>query len=219
MSETLRKEELQVKHFLRADPFGEVISICKYKNNLMEIKDLVEDTEDFFLHIYEKATGNITVNGSEIKKTLDEWIDEGNILRDPLNCKLIFIEGYAGCGKSTLVQHILYQLLNNENYEYSYYNYDLGTTLLKDVWNFEGVIMTDWWMRDGASLDFENVTNQAYRVRAQVDVFMPGSARVGKLKGKSDGSIITSLNSKDGITRGELQRSAMNVLRTCLKLL
>ena len=108
---------------------------------------------------------------------------------------------------------------NKVNGVYSYYNYDLGTTLLKDEWNFEGVIMTDWWMRDGASLDFENVTNQAYRVRAQVDVFMPGSARVGKLKGKSDGSIITSLNSKDGITRGELQRSAMNVLRTCLKLL
>ena len=108
---------------------------------------------------------------------------------------------------------------NKVNGVYSYYNYDLGTTLLKDEWNFEGVIMTDWWMRDGASLDFENVTNQAYRVRAQVDVFMPGSARVGKLKGKSDGSIIASLNSKNGITRGELQRSAMNVLRTCLKLL
>ena len=67
--------------------------------------------------------------------------------------------------------------------------------------------------------DFENVTNQAYRVRAQVDVFMPGSARVGKLKGKSDGSVIASLNAQNGITRGELQRSAMNVLRVCLKML
>ena len=108
---------------------------------------------------------------------------------------------------------------NKVNGVYSYYNYDLGTTLLRDEWNYEGVIMTDWWMKDGSSSDFENVTNQAYRVRAQVDVFMPGSARVGKLKGKSDGSIISSLNTKDGITRGELQRSAMNVLRTCLKII
>ncbi|MBQ9730788.1 MAG: glycoside hydrolase family 3 protein [Bacilli bacterium] len=108
---------------------------------------------------------------------------------------------------------------NKVNGVYSYYNYDLGTTLLRDEWNYEGVIMTDWWMRDGVSPDFENISNQAYRVRAQVDVFMPGSARVGKLKGKTDGSIINSLNKENGITRGELQRSAMNVLRTCLKLL
>ena len=108
---------------------------------------------------------------------------------------------------------------NKVNGVYSYYNYDLGTTLLHDEWNYQGVIMTDWWMRDGQSPDFENVTNQAYRVRAQVDVFMPGSARVGKLKGKSDGSVIASLNAQNGLTRGELQRSAMNVLRVCLKLL
>ena len=108
---------------------------------------------------------------------------------------------------------------NKINGVYSYYNYDLGTSLLRDEWNYEGVVITDWWIIDGISPDFESVTNQAYRVRAQVDVFMPGSARVGKLYGKSDGSIIASLNKENGLTRGELQRSAMNVLRTCLKLL
>ncbi len=108
---------------------------------------------------------------------------------------------------------------NKINGVYSYYNYDLGTSLLRDEWHYGGVVITDWWIIDGISPDFESVTNQAYRVRAQVDVFMPGSARVGKLYGKSDGSIIASLNKENGLTRGELQRSAMNVLRTCLKLL
>lgn len=127
MAETLRKDELQVKHFLKADAFGEVITICKNGDNSKGTIDLVEDTEDFFLHVYVNATGSITINGEEIDKTLDEWISEDNIIANALNCKLIFIEGYAGCGKSTLVQHILYQLLENENYEYSYYNYDIGS--------------------------------------------------------------------------------------------
>lgn len=127
MAETLRKDELQVKHFLKADAFGEVITVCKSGNDSSEIIYLVEDTEDFFLHIYENATGNIMVNGNEIDKTLDRWISEDNIIVNALNCKLIFIEGYAGCGKSTLVQYILYKLLKNKNYEYSYYNYDIGS--------------------------------------------------------------------------------------------
>jgi len=101
-------------------------------------------------------------------------------------------------------------------YGNSYYNYDLATTLLRDEWKYDGVIITDWWMKDGKSSDFENITNQAYRIRAQVDVFMPGSARVGKLKGKSDGSILSSLQS-NSLTRGELQRSAINVLNLCMK--
>jgi len=105
---------------------------------------------------------------------------------------------------------------NKINGVYSYYNYDLATTLLRDEWKYDGVIITDWWMKDGKSSDFENITNQAYRIRAQVDVFMPGSARVGKLKGKSDGSILSSLQS-NSLTRGELQRSAINVLNLCMK--
>ena len=54
--------------------------------------------------------------------------------------------------------------------------------------------------------------NQAYRVRAQVDVFMPGGGRTGKVK-KPDGTLLASYGKIEGITLGEMQRTAANVLR------
>lgn len=72
-------------------------------------------------------------------------------------------------------------------------------------------------MKNGKSDVFKNLETQAYRVRAQVDVFMPGAPNFGKYKKKSDGTLIKSLNSDDGITLGELQRSAKNVLKLCIE--
>lgn len=63
----------------------------------------------------------------------------------------------------------------------------------------------------GKSPDFGTLRNQAYRVRAQVDVLMPGGSRAGRRK--PDGTLLESLGKDGGITLGELQRSAANVLR------
>ena len=52
--------------------------------------------------------------------------------------------------------------------------------------------------------------DQAYRVRAQIDVLMPGGGRTG-LK-KPDGTLLKTYGKEDGITLGEMQRCAMNVL-------
>ena len=73
--------------------------------------------------------------------------------------------------------------------------------------------MTDWWMRSQTSPEFPSLRDQAYRVRAQVDVLMPGGKRVNN--GKPDGTLLKSYikKSPQGITLGEMQRSAMNVLR------
>lgn len=54
--------------------------------------------------------------------------------------------------------------------------------------------------------------DQAYRVRAQVDVLMPGGGRTGKNK-KPDGTLLATYGKEDGITHGEMQRTAANVLR------
>ena len=40
---------------------------------------------------------------------------------------VVLIEGFAGCGKSTLVQYILLKQLRTTNYDYSFFNYDLET--------------------------------------------------------------------------------------------
>ena len=106
---------------------------------------------------------------------------------------------------------------NKLNGVYNYFNYELVTTILRDDWGYKGCVMTDWWMKNGKSKHFKTLKTQAYRVRAQVDVFMPGAPNYGIHKGKSDGTLLKSLNGDDRITLAELQRSAKNVLKLCIK--
>ena len=91
-------------------------------------------------------------------------------------------------------------------------NYDLTTTILRDEWGYDGVVTTDWWMVNEKSPEFEGVKANAYRIRSQVDVFMPGGDR---LFGKGDGSTMSALK-KGALTRGEMQRCARNVLNFIL---
>ena len=105
---------------------------------------------------------------------------------------------------------------NMINGTYSYYNYELATAVLRNEWGYDGVLITDWWMNKGKSPYFENLTNDAYRVRAQVDVLMPGGdgfrpqAKVGRTLLKS--------HKQGGVTLGEMQRTAANVLSFIAKL-
>ena len=71
--------------------------------------------------------------------------------------------------------------------------------------------MTDWWMQDSNSPEFPAMKNQAYRVRAQVDVLMPGGASRLPLR-ISDGTLLKTLGKPNGITLGELQQNAKYVL-------
>ena len=105
---------------------------------------------------------------------------------------------------------------NKINGVWSHYNYDLVTTVLRQEWGYKGNIVTDWWMRLAAMPEFPKIKNNAYRVRAQVDVLMPGAIGRSKNKYVFDKSQLATLGKPDGLTRGELQRSAMNVLRFAL---
>jgi len=68
-------------------------------------------------------------------------------------------------------------------------------------------------MRKAAMPEFPAIKNSAYRVRAQVDVLMPGGESYSKQKYVFDKEQIATLDKPDGLTRAELQRTAMNVLR------
>lgn len=107
---------------------------------------------------------------------------------------------------------------NKVNGVWSHYNYDLVTTVLRREWGFEGCVITDWWMRRSRSPEFPLIRDNAYRVRAQVDVLMPGDMGHLAKSYKSDGSLLPSLGKPGGITKGELQRTARNVLGLALKL-
>jgi beta-glucosidase len=71
-------------------------------------------------------------------------------------------------------------------------------------------------MRYAPSPEFPKVRDNAYRVRAQVDVLMPGGESFAKQKYVFDKAQIQNLNQPERLTRAELQRSAMNVLRFAL---
>lgn len=105
---------------------------------------------------------------------------------------------------------------NPLNGVWNHYNYDLVTTVLRGQLGYTGCVITDWWMVPADDPNFEGVRTNAYRVRAQVDVFMPGNAVFGDGEYHSDGTLLETLGKPGGITRGELQRSAANVLRLAL---
>ena len=107
---------------------------------------------------------------------------------------------------------------NKINGVWSHYNYDLVTTVLREEWGFTGLVLTDWWMKRSKSPEFPLLRDNAYRVRAQVDVLMPGDRWHMAKKYRSDGTLLKTLGKLGGITRGELQRTAKNVLNLMLRL-
>ena len=123
----------------------------------------------------------------------------------------IYLRGFEICVKESQPKNIMtsYNLINGV---WGHYNYELCTMILREEWGYEGNVMTDWWMRKSKSQEFPEMCDQAYRVRAQVDVLMPGGGRVVIFR-KSDGTLLKTYGKKDGITLGEMQRTAMNVLK------
>ncbi len=123
----------------------------------------------------------------------------------------IYLRGFEICVKEGKPKNIMtsYNLINGV---WGHYNYELCTRVLREEWGYEGNVMTDWWMRKSKSQEFPEMCDQAYRVRAQVDLLMPGGGRVCIVK-KPDGTLLKTLGKNEGITYGEMQRSAMNILR------
>ena len=142
-------------------------------------------------------------NSQEYKRTTNDSRVSERALRE------IYLKGFEICIKEAKPRNIMTSY-NKVNGVWSYFNYDMCTSILRNEWKYEGNVMTDWWTKKGRSPDFKDVRDQAYRVRAQVDVLMPGGGRSGRRK--PDGTLLHKLD-KGGITLGEIQRSAMNVLK------
>lgn len=89
-------------------------------------------------------------------------------------------------------------------------NYDLVTNILRGEWGFDGFAMTDWWAdinRRGKPADRFDFAAMAM---AQNDVYM-----VTADGAHNADNTLASLESGE-LTRGELQRNAMNILRMLL---
>lgn len=150
-------------------------------------------------------------NNQESSRTINNSIVSQRALRE------IYLKGFEICVKEAKPLNIMTSY-NKINGVWSHYNYDLATTVLRKEWGFDGCVMTDWWMKHSTSHEFPNLRDNAYRVRSQVDVYMPGSFKRTEKKYKPDNSLLETIGLKNGITRGELERSAINVLNMILKL-
>lgn len=124
----------------------------------------------------------------------------------------IYLRGFEICLRDA-APLCLMTSYNQINGIWGHYQYELVTGILRREWGYEGLVMTDWWMQPSADPDFPELWNDAYRLRAQVDVLMPGGNAFGDPT--MDPSALESLRKEKGLTLGEMQRSAKNVLKLC----
>ena len=86
-------------------------------------------------------------------------------------------------------------------------NYDLVTGILRDDWGFDGFTMTDWWANISRRGKAPDKSDFAAMAMAQNDVYMVTADGAA-----CNDNTLDSLKSGE-LTRGELQRNAMNILR------
>ncbi len=103
---------------------------------------------------------------------------------------------------------------NKINGIYAAGNYDLVTSILRNEWGFDGIVMTDWWALANEEGQKGVMANTALLVRAQNDLFMVmpdaglPSAQDTSREGLEQGTV----------TRAEYVRSAKNILKTLMRL-
>lgn len=111
--------------------------------------------------------------------------------------------------------HFLMTSYNKVNGVWAHYHFELVRGILRGEWGFDGCVITDWYMRPARCPEFPRLKVNAYRVRAGVNVLMPGGGYLGRRK--PDGTLLASLGKKGGITLGELQRNAAEILSAIAK--
>ena len=92
-------------------------------------------------------------------------------------------------------------------------NFDLLTTVLRNEWKFEGIVMTDWWAKINNEGCPASMHNTAAMIRAQNDLYMVvANSEDNSNKDNSEEEL------KNGsISRGQLIRNAANICNFILK--
>lgn len=90
-------------------------------------------------------------------------------------------------------------------------SYDLNTSILREDWGYQGMVMTDWWAKANEEGSEGVRTNIASMVKGQNDIFMVTSDTV-----TNEDNLTKAMESGD-VTRGELARNAANICRFLLQ--
>lgn len=95
--------------------------------------------------------------------------------------------------------------------------YDLNTTILRNEWGYDGIVMTDWWAQMNDVIEGGTGSRQrtADMVRAQNDIYMVVNNNGAEINSHGDDSIEALGTGR--LTVGELQRCAMNICRFLMR--
>ena len=157
---------------------------------------------------------HFAANNQEVRRNRNDSRLSERALRE------IYLRGFEICVREGKPKTIMTSY-NKINGVWSHYNYDLVTTVLRKEWHYDGMVMTDWWMQRSPSPEFPEIRDNAYRVRAQVDVLMPGNDGPQEIYPQDyvpDETLLETIDKEGGITRAELQRTAINVLNFAVKI-
>ena len=124
----------------------------------------------------------------------------------------IYLKGFEMTVKEGHASSIMTSY-NPVNGHWAASNYDLNTTILRNEWGYDGIVMTDWWstMNDTVSGGEATLKNTAAMVRAQNDLYMVVPNNGAATNGNEDNTLEALENGT--LTIGELQRCAMNICR------
>ena len=119
----------------------------------------------------------------------------------------IYLKGFEICIKNSNVKSVMTSY-NRINGVWAANNYALATEILRNEWGFDGFVMTDWWANlNSETGDKETKENMKYFARSQNDIYMVCESAENR-----EDNLFEMLE-KGEVTRGELQRNAMNICR------
>ena len=150
-------------------------------------------------------------NNQEVNRRNNDSILSERALRE------IYLKGFQICVAESSPKNIMTSY-NKINGVWGHYHFDLTQTILRGEWGYAGNIITDWWMQYAPSPEFPKLKSNGYRVRAGVNVLMPGSRSFTDLRRKPDGTLLATYKKPEGITLGEMQRNAAYVLQCVMDL-
>ncbi len=156
------------------------------------------------------VTGTIkhfACNNQEFSRTLVESVVSERALRE------IYLRGYEIAVKEAGA-YLIMTSYNPINGWHAASNYDLTTTVLRGEWNYDGVVMTDWWAKGNEENEAGVVAHTGAMVRCQNDLFMV--VPCAKENPMNDTSMACLQNGQT--TRGEFQRTAANICKLLLRL-
>ncbi len=155
------------------------------------------------------VTGTIKhycANNQEQERTVVEAVVSQRALRE------IYLKGYEIAVKEGNAKSIMtsYGPINGI---WAAGNFDLCTTILRKQWNYNGIVMTDWWATANWEGEGAEKNNRAPMVLAQNDIYMCCSDAEEEIALDN----VKEMLEKGRIKRSDLQRNAKNILQFLLE--